>query len=72
MKKIIVLVFVIAMVGAATVAITGCGKGEESAIEQKVEQPVEEYACSMKCEAEKTYPSPGNCPVCGMVLRRVK
>lgn len=26
------------------------------------------YACPMKCEGEKTYPAPGQCPVCGMDL----
>lgn len=26
------------------------------------------YACPMKCEKEKSYESPGNCPVCGMKL----
>jgi hypothetical protein len=72
MRKIAVLVFVIAIVGGTTVAITGCGKGDEGAVEQKVEQPAQEYACSMKCEGEKTYPSPGDCPVCGMSLKRVK
>lgn len=29
------------------------------------------YACPMKCEGEKTYPEPGNCPVCGMKLTEV-
>lgn len=26
------------------------------------------YGCPMKCEEEKTYEQPGNCPVCGMAL----
>ena len=26
------------------------------------------YACLMKCEGDKTYPSPGNCPICKMKL----
>ncbi|CAG0994975.1 hypothetical protein FLAV_02530 [Flavobacteriales bacterium] len=26
------------------------------------------YACPMKCEGDKTYPSPGNCPICKMKL----
>jgi len=26
------------------------------------------YQCPMKCEGEKTYDSPGNCPVCNMRL----
>ncbi len=30
----------------------------------------ERYYCPMKCEGEKTYDQPGNCPVCGMKLVR--
>ncbi len=26
------------------------------------------YYCPMQCEGDKTYPAPGNCPVCGMPL----
>jgi len=26
------------------------------------------YQCPMKCEGEKTYDQPGNCPVCNMKL----
>lgn len=26
------------------------------------------YACPMHCEGDKTYDSPGKCPVCGMNL----
>ena len=26
------------------------------------------YQCSMKCEGNKTYNTPGNCPVCNMQL----
>lgn len=26
------------------------------------------YQCPMKCEGEKTYTTPGNCPVCNMKL----
>lgn len=26
------------------------------------------FHCPMKCEGEKTYDSPGNCPVCNMRL----
>ena len=29
------------------------------------------YACPMECEGEKTYPEPGNCPVCNMKLTPV-
>ena len=29
------------------------------------------YQCPMKCEGEKTYSAPGNCPVCNMHLTAV-
>jgi len=29
---------------------------------------IQNYICPMKCEGEKTYPAPGNCPVCNMKL----
>lgn len=31
-----------------------------------------DYICSMRCEGEKTYPKPGNCPVCKMKLQLVE
>lgn len=31
-----------------------------------------DYICSMRCEGEKTYPQPGNCPVCKMKLQLVE
>jgi Cu(I)/Ag(I) efflux system membrane fusion protein len=33
--------------------------------------PAEQYACPMKCEGDKTYEKPGNCPVCNMKLQKV-
>lgn len=30
------------------------------------------YQCPMKCEGEKTYDKPGNCPVCQMPMKEVK
>ncbi|MDP2815896.1 MAG: heavy metal-binding domain-containing protein, partial [Rectinemataceae bacterium] len=29
------------------------------------------YICQMRCEGNKTYPLPGDCPVCGMHLVKV-
>lgn len=31
-----------------------------------------DYICSMRCEGEKTYPQPRNCPVCKMKLQLVE
>jgi len=72
MNKIIALAALIAMVGTLTFGVTGCTKSEESAVERKVEQPAAQYACSMKCEGEKTYSSAGSCPTCGMALKKVE
>ncbi len=30
------------------------------------------YYCTMLCEGEKTYPEPGDCPVCGMHLKKLE
>ncbi|MFZ2782215.1 MAG: copper-translocating P-type ATPase [Rectinemataceae bacterium] len=31
----------------------------------------EAYICAMRCEGDRTYPKPGDCPVCGMHLVKV-
>ena len=36
--------------------------------ESKHEQHTAVYSCPMKCEGNKTYPEPGNCPICKMKL----
>lgn len=35
------------------------------------DKPKDAYACTMKCEGNKTYDKPGSCPVCGMDLVKV-
>ncbi len=30
------------------------------------------YYCTMLCEGDKTYPEPGDCPVCGMHLKKLE
>ncbi len=32
----------------------------------------DKYYCTMLCEGDKTYPVPGDCPVCGMHLKKVE
>ena len=32
----------------------------------------DQYYCPMRCEGEKVYDAPGDCPVCGMHLRKVE
>ena len=30
------------------------------------------FFCQMLCEGDKTYPDPGDCPVCGMHLKKLE
>jgi heavy metal translocating P-type ATPase len=32
----------------------------------------DKYYCTMLCEGDKTYPEPGDCPVCGMHLQKLE
>jgi hypothetical protein len=34
-------------------------------------KPANKYKCPMKCEGDKTYETPGKCPVCNMNLKMV-
>ena len=45
-------------------------KNETNKIPQKVvsTNQVNAFYCPMQCEGDKTYPKPGDCPVCGMDL----
>jgi len=44
----------------------GNGHHEVSSVNSKTV-----YQCPMKCEGDKTYNAPGNCPVCNMHLKPV-
>ncbi|MEO8150248.1 MAG: acetolactate decarboxylase [Bacteroidia bacterium] len=48
-------------------AFTSCTAGNK---QENKDQFV--YECPMKCEGDKTYNSPGKCPVCGMDLKKVE
>ncbi len=47
-------------------------------VKEEIKEEVEEtiamasYQCPMKCEGDKTYDSPGQCPACKMDLTEVK
>lgn len=45
--------------------------GERPAVESAPAPSAPSFRCEMECEGEKTYPAPGNCPVCGMKLSEV-
>lgn len=55
--------------------ITSCGsnrsenKKENTATEQTENA---KYQCPMKCEGDKTYDKPGQCPVCNMDLEKIE
>ncbi|HKK43402.1 MAG TPA: heavy metal-binding domain-containing protein [Bacteroidales bacterium] len=36
----------------------------------KEDQKESKYYCPMHCEGDKTYDKPGDCPVCGMHLKK--
>ena len=72
MKKVLALTVLVVLVGALTLGVTGCSRGEETAVEEQVQESAAHYACPMKCEGEKTYSTPRNCPVCGMGLKKAE
>ena len=43
-----------------------CGNSDKSSVTDKQQEVL--FRCPMKCEGEKTYDSPGRCPVCNMFL----
>ena len=50
---------------AAFFLMTACTQKKETTT---TEDGTEVYACPMKCEGDKVYAEPGQCPVCGMDL----
>lgn len=44
------------------------GNNEGSTAVSKINTSKNQYYCPMKCEGDKTYNAPGNCPVCNMKL----
>ena len=42
-----------------------------TSIQQVLNGDGEKYYCPMQCEGDKVYDKPGNCPVCGMNLKKV-
>lgn len=45
-------------------------QGHHRHIETQAEKSQDKYYCPMRCEADKIYNKPGDCPVCGMHLRK--
>jgi Cu2+-exporting ATPase len=73
MKKIIFSAII------AIAFLTSCGSGTPStktdsaakADSAKAHPTADKYQCPMKCEGDKTYDKPGNCPVCQMQMKKV-
>lgn len=54
---------------AVALSLTACTQKKETTT---TEDGTGVYACPMKCEGDKVYAEPGQCPVCGMDLQPVK
>ncbi len=67
MKKITII---FAALLVMTTITTSCSGGEKENTEQSNESGI--YQCPMKCEGDKTYKQPGQCPVCNMDLEKVE
>lgn len=71
MKKTILIAAGIAMSSIIFSACNNSAKQENSApAEQMVSEEI--YQCPMKCEGDKTYDKPGQCPKCNMDLAKVE
>jgi predicted small lipoprotein YifL len=63
---------------ATTLSIASCGSKtsenntEKTDAEQTEQVENVQYQCPMKCEGEKTYNEPGQCPKCNMDLEQVE
>ena len=68
MKKSILILGTAMFLFMGSVALTSCQSNEEKT-EVKKEAAV--YQCPMKCEGDKTYDKQGDCPKCGMELKKV-
>ena len=66
------LTFVIVLLAFFSISLSCSNGGDKKS--DKTEQTKEEgkYICPMKCEGEKTYDAPGQCPVCNMDLEKVE
>lgn len=69
MKKSILVLGTAMFLFMGSIALTSCGSSEEKT---EVTQEAAVYQCPMKCEGEKTYDKPGDCPKCGMEIKKVE
>ena len=70
MKKLITSV---TLMLTLTMFESSCGSKTSESKTEKTEQMANAmYQCPMKCEGEKMYDKPGQCPVCNMDLQKVE
>lgn len=67
MKRII---FISSILVFFSVITFSCSNNETESTEQQAEKAA--YQCPMKCEGDKTYDKPGQCPKCNMDLEKVE
>lgn len=67
----LVTVLVIALLAVSTMNAQEMKQSKIKKEAAKVEQK-DMYACPMKCEGEKKYEKPGNCPKCKMDLKKLE
>ena len=78
MKKLILSIAVVLVVGFTVTSCKSEAKKEIEEVKEVVEETKQEeiamatYQCPMKCEGDKTYDKPGQCPTCKMDLAEVK
>jgi len=62
-----------ALLFTSTMFFASCGSNVSENNTEKTEQTANAmYQCTMKCEGEKMYDKPGQCPVCNMDLEKVE
>ena len=87
MKKIIVSMVIVLTVGFTVTSCKSDVKKETEEVKTEVKKEAKEvnsetqdlksmakatYQCPMKCEGDKTYHKPGQCPTCKMDLKKVE
>jgi len=79
MKKSILILSAALFLFAGTSLFTSCNSADTKAKTESSDKvkgdelaDAKEYQCPMKCEGEKTYDKPGNCPECGMEIKEIK
>ena len=83
MKKLILSISVVAMIVFTVASCKSDAKKDTEEVKIEVKKEVEEtkesgdmakakYQCPMKCEGEKTYDKPGQCPTCKMDLKKME